>query len=575
MTKPLQDILFECLARPEAEWADAVAAAGRDHPHWAQALQQRFAELNAFGLVAAQDPTPRQVGGYELLHPLGGGAMGTVFLARSVAQPTELLAVKLLQPGLSFSGAAQARFAREREIVGKLRHAGLCVVRESGVADGVPFLAMEYIEGEDLSRRIQRGARSGAPPDAAESNRIVALMAKVARALQVAHDAGLIHRDIKPGNIIVRAADDQPVLLDFGLARELEEAGARLTGSGAWVGSPAYLAPEAISGHRPLDARADVYAMGVTLFECLSYHLPYHAPTREALFHGILHARVPDLRRLHPAISTELALVTRVAMAKSPEQRYASAAALADDLEAILGGQPIAIRGPSWFARGLGLVRRRPVFAALAAVLVLALGVTVWSLRELSQGVDRLRALGLANLAATADPESAVLLSRRAVELLKHPVTVSELQAAVARYHPRIDTAPGPGIVQWCSYLPDEAGTMALFYGGLLQVFDPSAASLAEIEDVVDAVALGPRPDRHPPSPRASRSGIAIWACGNGVHRRCTPCAASLESCGRWSSGRTGVGSCAARRVPRSKIPCSPPAIGTRLTWQRARRWSS
>ena len=162
--REIDDILFACLERPEAEWEQSVAEACRRNQRLAPRLTDRFQILRSFGMTGrtgqGQSPTTR-IGDYHLLESIGGGAMGTVFLARRGDDP-ELVAVKILQAGLEFSPAARQRFEREREIVARLEHPGICAVRETGEVGGVPFLAMEYVEGEGLTDQIGKAKDPGA-----------------------------------------------------------------------------------------------------------------------------------------------------------------------------------------------------------------------------------------------------------------------------------------------------------------------------------------------------------------------------------------------------------------------------
>jgi WD40 repeat protein len=261
---------------------------------------------------------------------------------------------------------------------------------------------------------------------------------RLARALHAAHSAGLVHRDVKPSNVVVRA-DGEPVLLDFGLAADSTESGERLTRSGTLLGSPAYLAPECVEG-RPATASTDVYSLGISLFEAMTGGLPFVAPTREALFNRILRAPLPDAcARNRGGVPAALASVLRAAMARRPEERYASAQDLADDLAAFLEGRGVSVRELGPAARALAWVRGNPLLSAFLALLGVGLASTALLLGEVTRALERMRALGLADASAAAEPELGVLLGLEAVALLENSVTVSRLQAAVARYHPRIE----------------------------------------------------------------------------------------------------------------------------------------
>ena len=158
-TDVVDQILFACLDRPEAEWEDAIAEACREHDDLASQIAGRFDSLRALGMARPDSAWPTRLGEYELIRPIGGGAMGAVFLARRRGETGDV-ALKILHSGLRFSESARRRFARELEMASGLQHPGICAVREAGEADGVPFLAMEFIDGESLASRIARATRS-------------------------------------------------------------------------------------------------------------------------------------------------------------------------------------------------------------------------------------------------------------------------------------------------------------------------------------------------------------------------------------------------------------------------------
>ncbi len=185
-------------------------------------------------------------------------------------------------------------------------------VKMPNVADGVPYIVMQYIEGEELSeyaRRNREGWRV-----------VVEVLAKTAKILSIAHNAGLVHRDIKPTNILVRTNGD-PVLVDFGLARDLESHTLHLTGTHALLGSPAYLAPEMIAQNAPASRSTDLYAFGVTMYECLAGDLPYRGSTQAAMLHSVLHEPVPKLPVLPPDRPAAIGSMLRFAMAKDGAHR--------------------------------------------------------------------------------------------------------------------------------------------------------------------------------------------------------------------------------------------------------------
>lgn len=195
------------------------------------------------------------------------------------------VALKVLSPALGVSERLIQRFKREAEAAARIDHPGVCAVHDAGVDRGHSYIAMNYVEGETLAEKIARSAHDGAAARRARSDLMpmVHLVEQAARAVHAAHEEGVIHRDLKPANIMI-TPDGRPVVLDFGLARD-EQSALALTVSGDLFGTPPYMAPEQIQPQlgRP-DRRTDVYALGATLYECLTLRRPFEAPTREGLY---------------------------------------------------------------------------------------------------------------------------------------------------------------------------------------------------------------------------------------------------------------------------------------------------
>jgi tetratricopeptide (TPR) repeat protein len=335
--------------------------------------------------------TPERVGSYRIVREIGRGGMGVVFEA--IDEPLgRRVALKVLPPELLTSPSARARFRREAELVARIDHTGIATVYGAGVHDEHPWIAMRFVEGETLAEAIVRSraddascvrlSTSGARGrDAALA--VAACIAKVARTLQFAHEHGVLHRDVKPSNIIV-APDGTPVLLDFGLAIAAEPNAPALTRTGETAGTPAYLSPEHVSGEiaHP-DAQCDVYALGVTLYECLALEKPFMAPTRDALYRAITSSTPSSLSARDRTVPRDLVVIVATAMERDRGRRYQSAAALADDLEACVAGRPIAARPVPLHGRMLRWARREPRQALLAglfiaAALVSAVSTTIW-----------------------------------------------------------------------------------------------------------------------------------------------------------------------------------------------------
>jgi serine/threonine-protein kinase len=292
-------------------------------PGFEDAIRAEHARLESGDVEADRDRGGRDgwIGPYRLLRLVGEGGQGAVYEA-SDSRLGRRAAVKVLRR--LETPEALKRFHREASLLASFDHPALCTLYEAGQHEGRPFIAMRFVEGRPLAALVHEQRDSGPGPvrlpgteagdGAARTAAVVRLIEKVARALDFAHEKGVIHRDVKPANVVLDAAGE-PIVIDFGLARGLDTAGSMMTQSGDMLGTPGYLAPEHVAG-RPGDRRLDVYALGVTLFECLTKRLPFEAPTREALLVRILEAPPPDPRPWNAAIGGNLLAVIETALAK-------------------------------------------------------------------------------------------------------------------------------------------------------------------------------------------------------------------------------------------------------------------
>ncbi|MCC7062136.1 MAG: protein kinase, partial [Planctomycetes bacterium] len=272
------------------------------------------------------------IGPYRLLSELGRGAQGVVYLAED-PRLGRRLALKVLQQDVrSLSGTAQLRLQREAEVIARLEHEGIARVYEHGNDAGVAWIAMQYVAGGSVQELLR--ASTGPPRDRAAIAAVVRLVERAARALAVAHGAGILHRDIKPANLLLKAVDE-PVLVDFGLAADERATTPTITVPGAVFGTVGYLAPERLAG-AAADARGDVYSLGAVLFELLTGRRPYEAEVMTHELKALADAAVPDVRAANSHVPKDLAVVVATAIAKVPLDRYASAIAFADDLARVL-----------------------------------------------------------------------------------------------------------------------------------------------------------------------------------------------------------------------------------------------
>jgi serine/threonine-protein kinase len=272
--------------------------------------------------------------GYEVQELLGRGGMGVVYKAWHLRLQRPV-AVKMLLAGAYAKPQELERFLREAETLAGLRHPNIVQVHEAGDVDGRPYFTMEYVEGGSLAQQL-----AGTPQPARQA---AVSVAHVAEAVEMAHRGGIVHRDLKPANILV-TADGTPKITDFGLARRLD-GGARLTQSGVPVGTPSYMAPEQAQGQTHAIGRAvDVYALGVILYELLTGRPPFQGETPAETLLQVIHQEPVPPARLNARIPRDLETICLKCLQKEPERRYASAAALADDLHHFLEGRPIQAR---------------------------------------------------------------------------------------------------------------------------------------------------------------------------------------------------------------------------------------
>jgi eukaryotic-like serine/threonine-protein kinase len=368
------------------------------------------------------------VPGYQILGELGRGGMGVVYRARQVAL-RRVVALKMILGGPHAGAKDLARFRREAEAAARLQHPHIVQIHEIGAHDGLPFLALELVDGGSLQEKI-----AGRP----QSGRAAAqLLEALARAMHYAHQRGILHRDLKPSNVLLRA-DGTPKITDFGLAKLLD-GGATPTPTEAFLGTPAYAAPEQALGHsKTVGPAADVYALGAILYECLTGRPPFQGATVLAILEQVRSRDPVPPSRLQPRVHRDLESICLKCLQKQLRQRYASAGELADDLKRFLDGEPTRARPASTLERAVKWARRRPAAALLAGVaavflLALAVGLPVHQMREAQRlaGVrSEVRALLEAAQAALSarDWQAAESSSTRALDRLGQETSLGELR---------------------------------------------------------------------------------------------------------------------------------------------------
>ena len=309
--------------------------------------------------------------GYRIEAVLGRGGMSVVYLAEHLALGRKV-ALKLLAPQMADDDRFRERFVRESRVAAGMEHSNIVPIYEAGEAEGILFIAMRYVPGTDLGKLIRREGTL-------EPERALWIVREVASALDAAHARGLVHRDVKPGNILVVPGEgsegrDLVYLSDFGLTKRLESGTGGLTQTGQFVGTVDYVAPEQIEGRR-VDARTDAYSLACVLFECLTGHVPYGRDTQVAALYAHLGEKPPQLTASRPDLPETIDAVVAKALAKTADSRYATCGAFA----AAVGGslRPLTEGAAGHQRPSSGWLRWRAAVGALAAALIT--GVIVFS----------------------------------------------------------------------------------------------------------------------------------------------------------------------------------------------------
>jgi serine/threonine protein kinase len=287
-----------------------------------------------FAPTPDQKPVAREFGDYELLAEIARGGMGVVYRARQKGL-NRLVALKMILAGRLAAQDDLQRFLSEAEAAARLQHPNIVAVHEVGQVDGQYFFSMEFINGPSLAQRLSAGPLPG---------RVAARYVRIiARAVHYAHRHGILHRDLKPSNIVVDA-EDEPHVTDFGLAKKLG-GGSGQTRSGTVMGTPSYMAPEQAAGKtKELGPACDIYGLGAVLYELLTARPPFQSDTPvDTIMHVLDREPVPP-RLLNPKVDRDLETICLKCLEKDPRHRYASAEALAEDLQRYLNGESIEAR---------------------------------------------------------------------------------------------------------------------------------------------------------------------------------------------------------------------------------------
>ena len=307
-------------------------------------------------------PKLRYFGDYELLEEIARGGMGVVYRARQVSLD-RTVALKMMRPGLLSTEPEIRRFLSEARTAASLRHPHIVAIHEAGEFDGLHYFSMDFVEGPNLAAIVRDG-----PLAPAEAARYLQILAET---VQFAHTKGILHRDLKPSNVLVDSAG-RPSITDFGLARRIEsnegnEGNETLTGSGAVIGTPAYMAPEQASGEGgQITAASDVYSLGAILYELLTGQPPFRAASQLEIVRMVLETEPQPPRLLNPVVDAQIEAICLRCLAKDPARRFRSAGELANDLKRYLAGEPVHSRA------------RRNAWPVVAAGLLLVVIVVAW-----------------------------------------------------------------------------------------------------------------------------------------------------------------------------------------------------
>jgi WD40 repeat protein/tRNA A-37 threonylcarbamoyl transferase component Bud32 len=475
----ISEAFDELVSRPAQERQAAIHRRFPDEPALRHELEALLAEhdrldapvataggleaagrsVAALGVVPVRGSTPDELlpvlkGAYRLLHVIGEGGMGVVYEAEQ-AFPRRRVALKSIRPGLA-SASMLRRFKTEIELLARLDHPGIAQVYEAGYADerspDQAFLVMELVAGSPLTRYASDRSLS--------LGQRLELFLKVCDAVQHAHQRGVIHRDLKPANIYV-TSEGVPKVLDFGVARAADDAGDRTmaTHAGQVIGTPSYMSPEQFSGE-PVDTRTDVYALGVIAYELLTGELPFDfskVPLSDAA-RIIRDQASPRLSRSDRSLRGDLDVIVSQAMHPDRERRYATAAALADDVRRFLDHQPISARRDSGLYVLGKFARRHSFLVAMSAVVLIALAAfgvfsSVMAVRNKQLALDAT----LAKKNAEEESTRATALSRTLSEELIHArVDRGRAEAAAGKLKLAEDTLwteyvgnPGLSTARW------------------------------------------------------------------------------------------------------------------------------
>jgi WD40 repeat protein len=424
---------------------------------------------------------------YEILAEIARGGMGVVYKAKQYLgnrppRPFRVVALKRLR-GEFASPADRERFRQETAAVAHLDHPNIVPIYDVGEAGGQPFFAMKFVEGGTLGHALKHHPGKYSSADAAR------LVAVLARAVHHAHQRGILHRDLKPGNILLDT-DGTPSITDFGLAKQLDSDPRGLTQTGAIMGTPSYMSPEQAASGRVLTTAIDVYSLGAILYELLTGRPPFEGSD---VFETLRHVRETEpvpVRTRNRKVDRDLETICLKCLQKEPAQRYGSAEALAEDLEAWLAGRPVRARRVGTVGRTLRWVRRQPVIAALALLVMLTtvggFAGTWVAWRHAVAGWEEARQRAIAESAAREQAVAAESSARDALAEARHNLYFASVAAADREWH-------DGNLDRVSAFLdPCPSGERRWEWGYLHRLTRPGLAVLDGFRGIHQAIAFSP-----------------------------------------------------------------------------------
>jgi len=413
-------------------------------------------------------------GDYRLLEEIGRGGQGVVYRARQKSL-NRTVALKVIGLGPWTTEAHLKRFRREAEAAARLEHPGIVPIYEVGEREGSCYFSMKFVEGGQLDDVVRRESMS--IRQAAE------LIAKVARTVHYAHEHGVLHRDIKPGNILLDAKGT-PLLTDFGLAG-LVETESTITRTLEVLGTPSYMAPEQGAGeHGKVSTTTDVYGLGAVLYELLTAHPPFAGGTSYQTIRLLLDTEPRQPRLWNPKMDRDLSTICLKCLEKDPGRRYSSALALAEDLERWLRHEPIQAKRSGFFVRARKWVRRKPAIAALIAsfvALVATISWNVWKSELISHPATKgIAVLPFQNL--SGDPENAYFADGVQEEILTRLANIADLKVISRTSTQRYQTKPAN-----LSNIAEQLGVAHILEGSVQKVADQIRVNVQLINAQTDS----------------------------------------------------------------------------------------